>query len=138
MKYWDTSALVFAALANRTLQGVTRPHALAEFYSFFTGKGPFVELDGVRQRRPVSPKNTVVMIRRLFPHLKFQEVDAGDTLAALDRAVAENILSANIHDYLHIAAAEKAGCTAIVTTNRKDFKPVTQLRILNPVEELAA
>ena len=137
MKYFDTSALIRAARLQWQPEGITRPHSLAEFYSFFTGGGFLVNEGGINKRKALSPAVAVELAKITFKRIEFQELDDADVFAALAKAAQKNILGRNIHDFLHVAAAEKSGCKTIVTTNEKDFKTVTRLKVVNASEEFA-
>jgi predicted nucleic acid-binding protein len=137
LKYYDTSALIYAARFELQPAGVTRPHSLAEFYSFFSGGGFLSTEDGVTKRKTLPPKIVVPLAQKTFRNIKFQELTATDTFAALKTAAEKNILARNIHDYLHVVAAEKSGCKTVVTLNGKDFKSATKLKIVAPAEEFA-
>lgn len=132
MNYFDTSAIIRSAREQKQPTGITRSHSLAEFYSFFTGGGFLVTRNGVTRRESLPPKDVLTLAKSAFKNLKFQELEATDMWNALEQAAARNVLAKNIHDYLHIVAAEKFGCKNLVTLNARHFASLTALKVVTP------
>ncbi len=53
--------------------------------------------------------------------MHFVELDAAETLAALDLAQQHGVRGGRVHDWLHARAARKAGAAELVTDNLNDF-----------------
>jgi predicted nucleic acid-binding protein len=128
--YWDTSALIFFLAAGRfaEITGVTRAHALTEFYSTTTGKGFKVEAKTVR----LKPQLAADLIHLLATRLSFVNLDAAETAAAIAQGAEKNILGGRTHDLLHATAARKAGATEIWTCNDSDFAGLSEIPLKNP------
>lgn len=117
-RYWDTSAIVDAlhddALRQLLIEAdqFTRPHALAEAFSTLTGG---------RLGFRYPPAEAAEMLRALSRNLRFVELDAAETIAALLEARERGVRGGRIHDWLHAFAAAKAGVTELLTDNLGDF-----------------
>ena len=136
MIYLDTSALIRAWRLQLAPAQLTRAHSVAEFYATLT-RGLTVMVQGVKTREQFSPKVAADGARATFAKMKFQDLTGKQALAELDSAAKANIHAANIHDWMHAAAASAAGCREIVTTNEKHFKVVTKLKLTDPAEFFA-
>ena len=136
MIYLDTSALIRAWRLQLAPAQFTRAHSVAEFYATLT-RGLTVTVQGIKTRVQFSPKVAAEGARTTFAKMKFQDVNGKQALAELDSAAKANIHAANIHDWMHAAAAAAAGCREIVTTNEKHFKAVTKLKLTDPAEFFA-
>lgn len=136
MIYLDTSALIRAWRLQLAPAQLTRAHSVAEFYATLT-RGLTVMVQGVKTRVQFSPKVAADGARATFAKMKFQDLTGKQALAELDSAAKANIHAANIHDWMHAAAASAAGCREIVTTNEKHFKVVTKLKLTDPAEFFA-
>ena len=117
--YWDSSALIEATQnlgarkALRRSGGFTRPHTFAEVFSTLTG-GRL----GFR-----CPANEAAKITgELASDLKTVELDGKETLAALTAAQKHGVRGGQTHDFLHAAAAQKAGAAVLYTLNPGDFQ----------------
>ena len=130
MIYWDTSAIIVYLAAGKFLEikGVTRPHALAEFYARSTGKGFKVGERTVR----LKPELAADRIQKLAAQLTFVNLDEQETADALKQAAEREIRGGHTHDFLHVAAAVKAGATEIWTCNESDFEGLSDLPLKNP------
>jgi predicted nucleic acid-binding protein len=123
--YWDSSALIEAVyspdLMRRLLHdgGTTRPHSLAETFSVLTGN-PVSRIDADDAAR---------VVKHLAANLTFVEISADETLRALQQARKKGVRGGRIHDFLHAAAAEKAGADRILTLDRQDFSELTDVEI---------
>lgn len=117
--YWDSSAIVTGALEPAVRHQLIstrpwcRPHALAEVFSTLTGS---------RLGFRIDPGNASELIAGIAAQLRFVELSAEETLAALVAAKAQGVRGGRIHDFLHARAARKAGCSRLVTLNISDFQ----------------
>jgi len=117
-RYWDASALIDALHDSRVEQKAlepgqwTRPHALAE---------TFATLTGGRLGFRYLPDDAAALIRELTQTINFVELDAAETLAALDVAQQRGVRGGRVHDWLHARAAQKAGVAELLTDNLSDF-----------------
>jgi len=117
-RYWDASALIDALHDLRIEQKAlepeqwTRTHALAE---------TFATLTGGRLGFRYLPDDAAALIRELTRTMNFVELDAAETLAALDVARSRGVRGGRVHDRLHARAAKKAGVEELLTDNLNDF-----------------
>ena len=121
-RYWDTSALVDAlhdsrieALALEPDQW-TRPHSLAEAFSTLTGG---------RLGFKYLPSDAAALLRELTTGFNFVELDAKETLSALQEAEQRGVRGGRVHDWMHARAAQKAGVVVLLTDNLGDFTGLT-------------
>ncbi len=136
MIYLDTSAMIRAWRLRLAPAHVTRAHSVAEFYATLT-RGLTVTLKGVKTRVRFAPKEAATGVRETFSAMKFTDLDGPQSVAEMEAAALKNIHSGNVHDWMHAAAANKAGCKQIVTTNEKHFKLVTTLPLVEPTDFFA-
>lgn len=136
MTYLDTSALVRAWRLQLAPAEITRAHSLAEFYATLT-RGLTVTVAGIKTRVTFTPTAAAQGAGETFARMKFRDLNGPQALAELAAAAQANVHAANIHDWMHAAVAEAAGCPAIVTTNPKHFKLVTKLRLVEPSDFFA-
>ena len=117
-RYWDASALIDALHDSRIEKKAlepgqwTRPHALAE---------TFATLTGGRLGFRYLPDDAAALIRELTQTMNFVELDAAETLAALDLAQRLGVRGGRVHDWLHARAARKAEVEELLTDNLSDF-----------------
>ena len=138
-RYWDTSGIIRAYLNGWTPEGVTHAHAIAEFVCVLTGPGVLVQKDGQPVKKVVNMEAAAKAARRMFARLQFQDLSGSETLAAMERAAKiPNVTGRHVHDFVHVAAAEKHNADAIVTLNLKDFSRMTKLRLESPSAPLAS
>ena len=130
--YLDTSALILAWRLGLAPKGITRTHSLAEFYCVLTGPGIVVMREGREVKARLAPAVAAQAAARTFAHMIYQDLKPKEALDNLSLAAEENVQGRNIHDWMHAAAAKKAGCNQIVTTNEKHFKLVTALPLVEP------
>ena len=127
--YWDTSALIQAAILPelrfrlRQERAVTRTHTLAEAFSAFTGGNLALRVDA---------DEAALIIEDLAADLQFVDLDKSEVLTALKSARAKGVRGGRIHDYLHAVAAEKVGAKKLLTVDKNDFSDLTTL----PIEQL--
>ncbi|MCW1884753.1 PIN domain-containing protein [Luteolibacter flavescens] len=123
MTYLDTSVLIAAVLEDEPqhpacLQavqsgGCTSHHSLLEAFSILTGG---------RAARKYSPAFAARLIGVSFEkQLKSISLTWQETHAMLAETQARGIRGGAIYDYQHLVCARKAGATAILTLNVKDF-----------------
>ncbi len=121
-RYWDTSALVDALHDSRieTLalepDQWTRPHSLAEAFSTLTGG---------RLGFKYLPSDAAALLRELTAGFSFVELDAKETLSALQEAEQRGVRGGRVHDWIHARAAQKAGVVVLLTDNLSDFTGLT-------------
>ena len=121
-RYWDTSALVDALHDSRieTLalepDQWTRPHSLAEAFSTLTGG---------RLGFKYLPSDAGALLRELTAGFSFVELDAKETLSALQEAEQRGVRGGRVHDWMHARAAQKAGVIVLLTDNLGDFAGLT-------------
>lgn len=130
--YFDTSALIRAWRLGLQPKGITRAHALAEFYCVLTGPGLAVVREGKTFKLALSPADALAAAQETFQNLDYHRQTGTDTLAALEWAVKENVQGRAIHDYLHCDAAEAANATVIVTLNVREFSRLTTKKVVSP------
>ena len=117
-RYWDASALVDALHDPRVEQKAlepdqwTRAHALAETFSTLTGG---------RLGFQYLPDDAAALIREVAAGMAFIELDAAETLTALEAAQKLGVRGGRVHDWLHARAARKAGVAELLTDNLADF-----------------
>lgn len=130
--FFDTSVLVAAVvdqLPNHLVAldcyrryssgdhaGYCSTHALAECYATLTAL-PL-------PRRVSAAEACTLVERNLLSRLRVIALEDQDYLEALRLTSAQGLLSGQIYDALHIAAARKAGCTRIYTYNLRHFQPL--------------
>ena len=124
--YWDTSALIQAAILPklrfrlRQERAVCRNHSLAEAFSAFTAGNLAIRVDA---------DEASAIIEDLAADLELIDLDKSEVLTALKAARAKGVRGGRIHDYLHAVAAEKAGAEKLLTVDRNDFNDLTTLSI---------
>lgn len=122
--YWDSSSLIAALMDGHELEGVTRPHTLAEVFSTLTGKG----IDTLDGRQRLLPDDVAAILSDL-PKLAFVELTAAETLKAVQEAGGQGVRGGLVHDWLHVQAADKAGADVILTENTQHFRTLTKTRL---------
>jgi len=117
--YWDSSALIEAIQnlgvrkALRRSGGFTRPHTFAEVFSTLTG-------GRLGFRCPANEASKIA--GELASDLQPVELDGKETLAALAAAQKHGARGWQTHDFLHAAAARKAGAGILYTLTSGDFQ----------------
>jgi hypothetical protein len=116
-RYWDASAIVDALhdarIEKLALQADqwTRPHVLSEVFSTLTGG---------RLGFQYVPSDAASLVREITAKMRFVELNAHETQAALDEAEQRGVRG-RIHDWLHARAAQKARVAQLLTDNIADF-----------------
>lgn len=136
MNYLDTSALIRAWRLNAVPAGITRSHAVTEFYRTLTG-GITVPIKGVMTRVQFAPAEAATGAQATFAAVTFRDLTGAQSLEETAAAAKANIQGANIHDWMHAAVARREGCKRIVTTNAQHFRTVSRLPLLDPSELFA-
>jgi hypothetical protein len=128
-RYWDASALIDALHDPRVEQKAlepdqgTRVHALVETFSTLTGgKLGFRYL----------PDDAAALIREISGGMNFIELDATETMAALETAQRCGVRGGRVHDWLHARAATKAQATELLTDNFADFSGLEDGFLVSP------
>src|SRR2546426_12361039 len=117
-RYWDASALVDALHDPRVEQKAlesdqwTRAHALAETFSTLTGG---------RLGFQYLPDDAAALVREITAGMNFIELDAAETMIALEAAQKRGVRGGRVHDLLHARAAQKAKAAEVPTDNFTDF-----------------
>lgn len=89
-------------------------HALSETFSTLTGG---------RLAIRVPATEAATMLRRwIVPRLAVTSLGTRDLLKAFEDSSARGVRGGAIYDYLHLAAARKAGATKLYTLNVSDFR----------------
>jgi predicted nucleic acid-binding protein len=121
--YLDSSILVAAMVEDepnheaclrvlRKKNAVTWVHALAE---------TFATLTGGRLGLRASPATAAELIGALSPRLRLIELDAAETLSAIQDAESVGARGGSLYDYLHLVAARKVSATELHTLNGRHF-----------------
>lgn len=85
-------------------------HALLECFSTLTGKiQASADTANILLRRTIVPRVEIVFLTPM------------ETLDALSEARLHGVRGGGVYDYMHFAAAKKAGVGAILTLNTGDF-----------------
>lgn len=117
-RYWDASALIDALHDERVERKArepdqwTRAHALAE---------TFATLTGGRLGFRYLPDDAAALIRDVTQAMRFVELDATETLVALDTAQQHGVRGGRVYDWLHSRAARKVEVKELLTDNLNDF-----------------
>jgi len=93
-------------------------HALAETFSILTG--------GRHGRRLSATTATRLIEQSVLPYMQAQTLAGKDMLAALAECESRGVRGAAIYDWLHLAAARKAGAEVFVTLDLRDFQSLAR------------
>ena len=89
-------------------------HALAETFSILTGG---------RHGRRLPPAVALQLIEQsVLPYLQLQALPGKDMVAALNDCERRGVRGGAVYDWLHLAAARKAGAERLLTLNLRDFQ----------------
>ncbi len=119
--YWDSSALLNALCAQAVMsrleagEHVTRSHAYVEAFHHISGRGLPLK-DGTRLG--VTPSDAAAMIRRIAKKVKARDLDAEQTLKALDDAQNHGVSGRMVHDWLHARAARLASADVVLSRDK--------------------
>lgn len=89
-------------------------HALAETFSILTG--------GRQGRRLRASVATRLIEQSVLPFVHVQALSGRDTVAALAERESRGVRGGAVYDWLHLAAARKAGAEALVTPDVRAFQ----------------
>lgn len=93
-------------------------HALAETFSILTGG---------RHGRRLSASTAARLIEQsVLPYVQTQVLSGADMMAALAECQSRGVRGGAIYDWLHLAAARKAGAQALVTLDLRDFQALAR------------
>jgi predicted nucleic acid-binding protein len=126
--YWDTSAVINAAISPEVLarldkgEHVTRWHTFAEFFATLTGRGVPIPADGETVRFKLSGNECALWLRQFTDKISIVELDKMEVLEALDKAQSLGVQGGKIYDYFHAAASKKAKADELLTRNMDDFR----------------
>jgi predicted nucleic acid-binding protein len=93
-------------------------HALAETFSILTGG---------RHGRRLSATTAARLIQQsVVPYVQTQTLTGKDVMAALGECESRGVRGGAIYDWLHLAAARKAGAERLVTLDLRDFQSLAR------------
>jgi predicted nucleic acid-binding protein len=93
-------------------------HALAETFSILTGS---------RQGRRLRPALAVELIESsVLPFVDLVHLTGKETMAAIADTERRGVRGGAVYDWLHLAAARKAGAQALVTLDVRDFQALAK------------
>lgn len=93
-------------------------HALAEAFSVLTG--------GRKGRRVGAAVAVKLIEQSILPYAQVQALSGKDLMAALAECEARGVRGGAVYDWLHLAAARKAGAEAVVTLDGRDFRALAR------------
>jgi predicted nucleic acid-binding protein len=93
-------------------------HALAETFSILTG--------GRHGRRLSAASAARLIEESVVPYVQAQTLGGKDMLAALAECHARGVRGGAIYDWLHLAAARKAGAEVLITLDLRDFRSLAR------------
>ena len=93
-------------------------HALAELFSGLTG--------GRLSRRLTPAVATGLINASVLPYVTVQTLSVKDMLTALQDCDKRGTRGGAVYDWLHLAAARKAGATEFFTLNLRDFQALAR------------
>lgn len=93
-------------------------HALAETFSILTG--------GKQGRRLGAALASRLIQLSVLPHVQVEVISGSEMTLALAECEGRGVRGGAIYDWLHLAAARKAGAEALVTLNLRDFQSLAR------------
>jgi predicted nucleic acid-binding protein len=93
-------------------------HALAETFSILTG--------GRHGRRLSAATAARLIEHSIVPFVQMQTLTAREMLAALAECEPRGVRGGAIYDWLHLAAAKKAGAQVLLTLDLRDFQSLAR------------
>ena len=93
-------------------------HALAETFSILTG--------GRQGRRLSAATATRLIEQSVLPYAQAQTLTGKETLAALAECEARGVRGGAVYDWLHLAAARKAGAEIFYTLDLRDLQSLAR------------
>lgn len=130
--YLDTSALIRAWRLSIVPEGITRAHSIAEFYCVLTGPGIVMVREGRTVKARLAPLVAAAAAARTFAKMSYRDVKAAEAIDSLPFAAQENVQGRNIHDWMHVEAANLSHAQHLVTLNEKDFRKMTKMKLVSP------
>ena len=88
-------------------------HAMSETFATLTG--------GRLAFRLSAADAATILRQQVAPRLSITTLDEADLLKAYEESTRRGIRGGAIYDYLHLAAARKAGASRLYTLNTMDF-----------------
>lgn len=93
-------------------------HALAETFSILTGG---------RYGRRLSASTAARLIEQsVVPYMQLQSLSGKDMAAALAECESRGVRGGAIYDWLHLAAARKAGAQVMLALDLRDFQSLAR------------
>ena len=93
-------------------------HALAETFSILTG--------GRHGRRLSAAATSRLIQQSIVPYVQMQTLTGRDMAAALVECESRGVRGGAIYDWLHLAAARKAGAEVLLTLDLRDFRSLAR------------
>jgi len=93
-------------------------HALAETFSILTG--------GRQGRRLSAATATRLIEQSVLAYVQVHTLSGQDMMAALAECELRGVRGGAIYDWLHLAAARKAGAQVLLTLDLRDFQSLAQ------------
>ena len=131
--YWDTSAVINAALSPEVCrrldsgEHVARLHLLAEFFATMTGRG--VEITdgaGNTDRMVFTQNECAAWLRKFAGRVEFEELTKNEALNGLDKAQRLGVQGARVYDYWHALVSNKAKSNELITRNMRHFQGLAE------------
>ena len=126
--YWDTSAVINAALSPEVLarldhdEHVTCPHMFFEFFSTMTGRGIEVQdVDGNPSRLVFSQADAVLWLKEFASRVSIITLEVSEILDGMAKTRDLGVQGGRIYDFGHAIAALKAGSSVVLTRNERHF-----------------
>jgi predicted nucleic acid-binding protein len=94
-------------------------HALAETFSILTG--------GRHGRRLNASTAAALIEQSVLPYVQPLTLTGKDRMAALVECESRGVRGGAIYDWLHLAAARKAGAEVLITLDLRDFQSLARL-----------
>lgn len=91
--------------------------ALAETFSILTGG---------RHRRLSAAVAQHLLTGSVLPYVQVQTLSGRDVMAALAECQARGVRGGAVHDWLHLAAARKAGAEVLYTLDLRDLQALAR------------
>ena len=93
-------------------------HALAETFSILTG--------GRHGRRLNASTAAALIEQSVLPYVQALTLTGKDMMAALVACESRGVRGGAIYDWLHLAAARKAGAEVLITLDLRDFQSLAR------------
>jgi predicted nucleic acid-binding protein len=93
-------------------------HALAETFSILTG--------GRHGRRLGAAVAARLIEQSILPYVQTQTLTGREIVAALAECELRGVRGGAVYDWLHLAAARKAGAESLITLDLRDFQSLAR------------